>query len=256
MSTRITTRLAAFLAALACAAGLNAGSLSLSPAVVTLAGDFGQSTTQTLTIRNETALELTFDLVAKDVSVRGGRRVFLDPGELADGIAATAVFSERSISVPAGQKQSVEVTLTLPRATRQRAVVAIFRGTTPIRNDATSATASLGTLLTFTLSDGVSIFASDLTAKAQSATGNTAFVQSFTNDGQEPVLVKGVTVVLDGRGTLVGKVPFEARRLLPDEDVILRGEFPGELASGRYRALSTVEAAGRAITRSAGFVVP
>jgi hypothetical protein len=252
----MTRRLTAILVALASAATLDAGTLSLSPAVVMLAGRFGQSTTQTLTLRNDTPLDLAFDLVAQDVAVRGRKRVFLDAGELPDGIAASAVFSARSVSIPAGQTQSVEVTLTLPPATGQRAVVAIFRGRTPIRNGAASATASIGTLLTFTLSDGASIAASDLAAKAQSATENAAFEQSFSNDGQEPLIVKGVTVVLDGQGNLVGKVPFEPRRLLPSEAVTVRSEYPGELPPGSYRALSTVEAAGRAITRSTGFVVP
>jgi hypothetical protein len=251
----MTKTIAALLVALAFAARLSAGDLSLSPAVVPLAGGFGQSTTQSLTLRNDSSLDLAFDLVAKDVAVREGRRVFVDAGELPDGIAATAVFSARAVTVPAGQSQTVEVTLTLPPATRQRAVVALFRGTTPIRNGAATATASLGTLLTFTLTPGVSVAAADLTARTQSATRNATFEQSFTNDGQEPAIVKGVTVVLDGQGALVGRVPFETRRLLPGEAVTLGGEYPGELPAGAYRALSTVEVDGRAVTRAATFEV-
>jgi hypothetical protein len=252
----MTRTLTAALASLAWATGLSAGNLSLSPAVVPLAGGFGQSTTQTLTLRNDSSLDLAFDLVAKDVAVRQGRRVFVDAGELPDGIAATAVFSARTVTVPAGRSQTVEVTLTLPPATRQRAVVALFRGTTPIRNGAATATASLGTLLTFTLTPGVSVAVSELVARTQSPTRNAAFEQSFTNDGQEPAIVKGVTVVLDGQGSLVGRVPCETRRLLPGEAVSLGGEYPGGLPAGPYRALSTVDVDGQAVTRTAHFVVP
>jgi hypothetical protein len=252
----MTKTLAAILVSLACVTSLEAGNLSLSPAVVPLAGRFGQSTTQGLTIRNDTALDLSFDLMAKDVAVREGQRVFVDAGELPDGIAATAVFSARTVTVPAGRSQTVEVTLTLPPATRQRAVVALFRGTTPIRNGAGTATASLGTLLTFTLTPDVSLAASELVARTQSPTRNATFEQTFANDGHEPAIVKGVTVVLDGEGALVGRVPFETRRLLPGEAVTLGSEYSGELPAGAYRALSTVDVDGRAVTRAASFEVP
>lgn len=233
-----------------------ADSVSLSPAVVPLRGSFGQSTTQTVTLTNGTSLELSFDLEAKDVFTRDGKRYFSAAGERPNSIAATAVFSTKSVTVPPRQSASVVVTLTLPFTTEQRAVVVLFKGTTKIENGKTSATASLGTLLTFTLSNAISLLASDLTAQLQSATSNAAFEVSFTNDGTEPVVSKGVAVILDASGTIVGKAPFEPRRLLPGERVTVRTEYPGELPAGRYRVLSTFDYEGKALTRTSELVVP
>jgi hypothetical protein len=54
---------------------------------------------------------------------------------------------------------------------------------------------------------------------------------------------------------MVGKVPARPQRLLPGERAAVRSEYGGELAAGRYRALSTFEFEGHALTRNAEFVV-
>src|SRR4051794_29987841 len=46
--------------------GIKPPSLSLSPAVVTTKGSFGQSITQTLVLTNGTARAMAFDMVAQD----------------------------------------------------------------------------------------------------------------------------------------------------------------------------------------------
>ena len=74
-----------------------AQAISLSTAVVELRGAFGQSTSQTFTMSNRTGIDLEFELIAQDVIVRGGKRIFVDAGELPGGIAATAVFSPKQI---------------------------------------------------------------------------------------------------------------------------------------------------------------
>jgi hypothetical protein len=247
----------AFAAALAATPLAGAAqTLSLSPAVVPLGGRFGQSTRQTLTLTNGTARELAFELQAHDVIVRDGVRVFVAAGEVPGSIAATAVFSTRKVSVPPGATASVEVTLTLPPAAEHRAVVALFRGVTRIRDDrGAAATASLGTLLTFALSDSYSVAASELTVRSQTPSRNLGFEQAFTNDGLEPVVLKGVTAILNADGALVGKVPSQPHRLLPGERASLRVDYAGELPSGRYRALATFDFVGRPLTRAAEFDV-
>src|SRR5580698_10010230 len=55
-------------------------SVSLSPAVVTVTCKMGQSYTQTLTITNQTEQELVFEMIAEDVVVRDGKRVFVAAG--------------------------------------------------------------------------------------------------------------------------------------------------------------------------------
>jgi len=236
-------------------AAASAGTLTLSPAVIPLRGELGQSTTQALTLANDTDLDLDFELVAQDVVIREGRRVFVDAGDEAGSIARTAVFSPRSVRVAVGRSAVVRVTLTLSPDARHRAVVALFRGVTRIGGGPTPATASLGTLLTFTTSEAASLAASDLVVHSQTDVRNLTFQESFANDGTEPVVARGIAVVLDQAGALVGKVPFETRRLLPGERATLEAEFVGELPAGRYRALSTFQYEGRAVTRAAQFEV-
>jgi hypothetical protein len=251
---RLDRTLAALLGLVAVPAG--AQTLSLSPAVVPLGGQPGQSTVQTLTLTNGTGLRLEFALEAQDVVVRDGRRVFVAAGEVPGSIAATAVFSERRLELGPGQAASVDVTVTLPASAAHRAVVVLFRGLTRIAGaGGSAATASLGTLLTFTLSDERSVSPSELTVEPPTAARNLAFEQAFANDGSEPVVLKGMTVILDGGGRVVGKVPARPQRLLPGERAALRGDFGGELSPGTYRALSTFEFDGRAVVRSAAFEV-
>src|SRR3954468_1800832 len=99
-----------------------AQSVSVAPAVVQFRGAPGATSTQTLTLRNGTAVALSFTLEAQDVVVRDGKREFVTAGEIASGAARTAVFSVPSVVVPAGEQRSVEVTVTIPPAMSQRAM--------------------------------------------------------------------------------------------------------------------------------------
>jgi hypothetical protein len=232
------------------------GGISLTPAVVTLTGMAGQSTTQRLTLRNDASVPLSFVMEAKDVVVREGRRELVVAGEVRSSIAATAVFSSRTVTVPPGQARSVDVTLTIPPGVEHRAVVALFRGTTLLGDPRAPSTASLGTLLAFELSDRRSLAAEDLRVTPQSPTANTTFEELVANDGAEPVVAKGAAVLLDGAGAIVARVAFEPRRVLPGERSVLRAEYGGELPPGRYRALSTVDWGGSPTTRGADLVIP
>jgi hypothetical protein len=233
-----------------------AQSLTLSPAVVQLRGATGQSTTQALTLHNGTDLDLAFALEAQDVVVRDGKRAFVDAGEIAGSIAATAVFSQRTLAVPAGATRTVELTVTLPPSATTRAVVAMFRGITKIRTGRTEATASIGTLITFTLSDRISFVARDLVVRPQSPAVNAALVQTLSNDGTEPIVPKGAAVVLDPNGAVVARMLFQFQRLLPGEQATLRAEYSGELPRGSYRAVASFDVGGRILHRSAELVVP
>src|SRR5262249_11653095 len=130
-----------------------------------------------------------------------------------------------------------------------------FHGKDKIMHGNVPATVSLGTLMTFALSDSIVADAGVPVVAAQSATSNAAFTQPFMNSGSEPFVAKGIAAILDGNGTLVGKAPLESRRVLPGEQVSLHGEFVGELARGKYRVLLTCDAGGKVITRSAEMVV-
>src|SRR6185312_6246855 len=120
-------------------------SISLSPAVVMAKGSFSQTLSQTLTLTNQTARDFAFDMVAEDVVIKDGKRVFVAAGETPNSIAASAVFTQKTVLVKPFSSVSVDVRLTLPAETNLRAVVAMFRGTDklPTSSGAVGMTASL-----------------------------------------------------------------------------------------------------------------
>jgi hypothetical protein len=232
-------------------------SVSLSPAVVMVKCQLGQSDTQTLTITNQTQQELVFKMIAEDVIVRDGKRVFAAAGEAPGGIAATAVFTQKEVVVKPLQSSSVDVTFTVPPQTLLRAAVAVFRGLT--RNPgpgAVTMTASLGALFTFTTSENFRIETSPIAVSAQSATTNLTISQILMNTGSEPVVADGVAAVLDEAGAIVGKTSFEQQRLLPGERLPFRAEYSAELKAGRYRVLASFQYEAKVITNSIDFAVP
>jgi hypothetical protein len=227
-----------------------AQAVSLTPSVIELKGTFGQSTTQALRMTNASSIDLTFELLAQDVVTAGGRRVFVEAGDLPNSIAATAVFSPARLTIPARSSSSVLVTVTVPPGATSRAMIALFKGTTGIARGRTTSTVSLGTLLTFTLSNHHAVSASELWVGPQSESRNAAFEVALNNGGAEPVMPKGIVVILHRDGSLAGKVHFPDQRLLPGERLEYRVEYAGELPRGRYRVLSTFDIAGQTTTRT------
>src|SRR3984957_12646452 len=127
--------------------------IALSPAVIMVRCKPGQGTTQTLTISNNTAGEVRFNLETEDVVVSDGKRSLSPAGQIANGIATTSVATPASVLVKAGDSASVQVTFTLPPQTTQRAVVTFFRGILTAPGDGVMRlVSSLGTLITFNLS--------------------------------------------------------------------------------------------------------
>ena len=230
--------------------------LALSPAVVMLKGKPGQSATQRLTLTNRTQNTFAFDMVAQDVIVRDGKRVYVPAGELPGSIAATAVFSQPRVVVASGQSATVAVTLTVPPDTSVRAIVAMFRGTQRISTGGNvSVTASLGTLMTFNLSDNFRVQPEPLAVGPQTTTTNVAFSQWLHNIGSEPGQITGMAAVLNESGQLVGKTPFPVQRLLPGQKLEFRADYPAELPPGRYRVFASFEVEGKVITQSREFVI-
>ncbi len=232
----------------------SAQSLTLSPAVVPLGGKPGQSTQQHLRLFNGTSQTMTFDLRAKDVDVRAGPRVFVDAGELAGSVAATAVFSSRRVVVPPGDEVAVDVTLTLPANIRQRAVILLFQSSTRIAGG--KALAAIGTLITFDLAGTSSVTPGDVVATPPTASTNAAVSVPVVNDGREPVIVRGAAAILDERGALRGKVTLDQRRLLPGEASALAAELASELSAGTYKVVATIESGKRVWTRTVALTVP
>lgn len=231
----------------------SAQALTLSPAVVPLGGKPGQSTTQHLTLLNRTSTKLAFQLVAKDVVVTGGKRDFVAAGELDVSIAATAVFSNRTLTLAPGAEGSVDVTLTLPAHASNRAVVILFQGTTKLRD---RATVSLGSLITFDLAGRSSVKLGDVVASPATASRNAVASVPIDNDGDEPIIVRGAYAIVASSGNFVGKVVLKPYRLLPGEHGALEADYPGELGAGTYRVIATLESGSRSWSRTTELTVP
>src|SRR5689334_10229191 len=95
---RVIMRRLAILLVLLATTAAHAGVISVSPSVIMLRGNLGQSTTQRVSVENSTGSPLQFRMEAQDVVVRDGRRVFVQAGEIPGSIAATAVFSQNMVT--------------------------------------------------------------------------------------------------------------------------------------------------------------
>jgi hypothetical protein len=235
------------------------GGISLSPSVVVLKGQPGQAFRQTLRLTNHTSRELAFRLEAQDVVADGGRRVFVAAGERSGSIAATAVFTPKDIVIAPGAVGSADVTLTVPAGSPVRGVAAIFRGQTVVgTQDGVAMTASLGSLITFTLSGETQLEAAAPDVSAQTDSSNLAVTEWVTNVGEDPVVASGAVAVLNDAGALVGRVPVEPQRLMPGERLPFKAEYPSLLALGRYRVILSLEYddhVRKVLTRTAEFDV-
>jgi hypothetical protein len=158
--------------------------------------------------------------------------------------------------ISAGETGTAYVTLTVPAATAVRAVAAIFRCRTVLETASGIAmTGSLGSLVTFDLSDGHRVDAEDLDVAAQSATKHASVSAWLSNTGTEPVIPAGTLAVLDAAGALVGKAPIAGQRLLPGERLRFSAEYPALLDAGRYRAVFSVQYEQKVLTRAQEFTV-
>ncbi len=236
--------------------GMPRASIALSPAIIMVRCKPGQGTTQTLTVVNHTADEVRFNLETEDVLVREGKRSFSPAGRIANGIASSAVASPASVVVKAGEEASVQVTFTLPPGTAQRAIVTFFRVVVNADKGAIGLGASLGTLITFNVSSDYRVESGPVEASLQTPSANVILSEELRNIGSEPVMPKGVIVILNGSGRRVAKAPFTPQRLLPGERLIFAATNPAQLAPGHYRTVSSFEFEGKVFTSAGEFTIP
>ena len=80
--------------------------------------------------------------------------------------------------------------------------------------------------------------------------------EELHNSGSEPVVPKGVVVILNASGKRVAKAVFKIQRLLPGERLIFAATNPAQLAPGHYRTLSSFEFEGKVLTSAGEFTIP
>ena len=250
----LMTLLAAFASTAALLAGV--GDVSISPAVVMLRGEVGQSATQTLTFTNGTSRPLSFEMKAYDAVVRDGRRLFVEAGSMPGSIAATAAFAPKLFTVSPRQSIRVSLTVTIPPRPAVRAIAAMCEGTTKLGTGPLKVSASVGTLLTFAIvGDVIAAAASPLTVQPPTSSATLVAEQQLINNGTEPLVAMGMLAIIDAAGSLAGKQDIPVWRLLPGEKKDVRVEYDGDLAPGRYRAMITYDLAEKTLTSSAEFSV-
>jgi hypothetical protein len=125
-------------------------SLTLTPAVILAQGNPGQNISNTLVINNQSNRELAFEIAAEDMEVREGRLVAVRAGELPASVAATVLFSNRTMNVKPWLNASVKVSLTIPSPSPVLAVLIVMSGKDSIpTSPGIALQAILGTLITF-----------------------------------------------------------------------------------------------------------
>lgn len=248
-----------FFAPLLALALLGAGQpqLSLAPATVELHAHFGQSVKQAFTLNNQTDQGLDFEMSARDVVVRNGKRVFYDAGKLPHSIAATAIFSQRSGHVDPDSDKTVQVILTVPQDTPIRAVAIYFRNKHVVaEHGAVMLNASLGALATFILTGDIALHGGAIHVVPASAVQDMRVVEELSNTGSEPVVPQGVAAFITASGALAAKVPFAQQRLLPGERLIFGADYAGTLPRGKYRVVCSFQFEGKTWTTEGTYSAP
>jgi hypothetical protein len=233
-----------------------APSLALSPAVIMIKAKPGASSTHALTITNLTYGKSRFVMEAFDVVTQDGKRVFVPAGETSGGIARSTIFNPPTVEVNPGESAQVNVTLTVPPEPGVRAVVAIFHGQTAVSGNGNLLVAgSLGTLITYSLSDKIAVRTGAPIVKPQTETSNLTLSEPLENCGQEPVVIKGTLAILKNSGQLIGRVTIESHRLLPGEKFDSVVEYPNIIQRGQYRAMISFVHEGGVQTSNVEFQV-
>ena len=257
MTTMKRTMAAVLFTGLASAPFLQAAeSMSVSPSEVTLRGAVGQTTTQTLSFTNNTSRSLSFAMMAQDAVINDGKRSYVEAGTQPGSIAATAAFSPKVFTAAPGETVSINVTVTIPPRTAVRAVAIMCAGTTEFAKGPMRMTASIGTLLTFALTgDEIAGTVSPLLIQLPTASSNFVAAQQVANSGTEPIVASGMLVILNATGALIGKQAIPGWRMLPGERTDIRVQYDGNLAAGRYQALTTYDLTDKTLTSAADFTV-
>ena len=131
-----------------------------------------------------------------------------------------------------------------------------FRGLPVQPNPGPKIRLNLGVVVDFSTTDDVDLQVSTPTVSQQTAIANTVITEELANSGPEPANVRGVAVILDATGKMIGKAAFDQKRLLPGERNVLRAEYARALSSGQYRVLCSLEYAGRTVTKTIELSIP
>jgi hypothetical protein len=233
----------------------NSPALTLTPAVIMVKAKPGQTFSQDLRLWNNTIDPMSFHMEAVDIVVQNGKRVFVPAGEAEGSIARYAVFTENDLVVMPGSSAGTRVTVTVPVSPGPRAIACVFRGTTPLGNGKVNMTASLGSLVTFSVGNDYKVQNQPVHIAIDYDSRMIDFSESLTNTGSDPIVPKGVLAIISDSGALVTRLPITAPRLLPGESAELAAEHPGLPKPGKYKATFLLQNENAVFTSAAEFTV-
>ena len=131
-------------------ASVNSPSITITPAVILAHCIPGQTISNTLVVNNQSGQQLKFEMAAEDLVVQQGTLVPVPASQSPNGIAASVMFSNPSITVMPWHTSSTKVTLTMPFDSPVYAVLIVLKGADKIPSfTGTTLQPSLGTLITF-----------------------------------------------------------------------------------------------------------
>lgn len=176
-------------------------SISLTPTLIALECEPGHSAKQTLTLANQTSSELTFEAVARDLVVRDGKAVFLPAGAALNGIAATAVFSEKYFNVKPHQTKTFSVEFTVHPQTTAPGMLVLLQGTDKFAFGKTAMTASLGAVITINAPESTMAGLSGAGASAPAGAISFAISQWMSDAGASSLAGQQATPAVGGDGS-------------------------------------------------------
>jgi hypothetical protein len=234
-----------------------AGTITITPASLSLKGQAGKMYTQNFKVANITDVTYTFKIDVADVLVEEGKRKFVPAGQTPLSLAATVTAARGEVVLAPGQDAVVPVTFIMPAESHIRAVAVFFHGVpNQVAPNTKRIFMNLGAVVDFSLSNEVMLDSQPLEISPQTATTNTVVQQELSNVGPEPTIVRGVAAFLDQSGKLVSKSAFEQKRFLPGERNAIHAEFAGTLPPGKYRVISSLEFSGQTLTKTADLTIP
>ncbi|ACU07224.1 hypothetical protein FIC_00771 [Flavobacteriaceae bacterium 3519-10] len=234
---------------------LLAQSISMSPTRLFFTGNPGEKVTQTVTLQNSSDKDYVFNLNYKDwVREEDGNKVYLDAGSSKISNAAWVSTLENSVTVPAGAKKEITVTMQIPaNAPKSVTNSMLFFTQLPQQADQARVQNGIGIITLFEVGlhifytpPGNSVKSLDITNIAEVSTDNSAgrkVAVSIQNDGNT---INDATVEFELTDTDTGKeikLPAISISMLPNTNQVVKFSLP-ENISGNFLGVAIIKMAG------------
>ncbi|WP_245169156.1 Fn3-like domain-containing protein [Marnyiella aurantia] len=245
-----------FFLILAGTSSLLAQSISMSPTRLFFTGNPGEKVTQTVTLHNSSDKDYVFNLNYKDwVREEDGNKVYLQAGSSKISNASWVSTLENSVTVPAGAKKEITVTMQIPANASKSAVTnsMLFFTQLPQQADQARVQNGIGIITLFEVGlhifytpPGNTVKSLDITNIVEVSTDTAAgkkVAVSIQNDGNT---INDATVEFELTDTDTGKeikLPAISISMLPNTNQVVKFSLP-ENISGNFLGVAIIKMAG------------